>query len=280
MNVGVLLLLVGVAALGALLVALGRRGRRINDHPQCTWCGFDLHGVFPGVATCPECGAGLLRKHGPRTVRVGVRVRQRGMIVAGVVALVLATLPMGLIGYAAVTGTAIAKHLPLGGLELLVRFGGQARADEVANELTDRMVRGTLDAGQTARAVEMAIAYQGDATREWTRAWADLLERCRLSGLTAAQEGLIVAQALAKLSVRLVTRPKVARGAFVPVDIEPGPARLATDQQVQVHVVLGRWLIEQGGEPVRQPIQALMTPPATGVDWLAFRRGVCRLPGL
>ncbi|MCU0689567.1 MAG: hypothetical protein MUE97_07505 [Phycisphaerales bacterium] len=115
MSLWVLLMLCAVVVLSIALIALGRRGRRINDHPQCTWCGFDLVGVYPGVVTCPECGAGLARKHGPPTVRMGVRVRRPVLIGVGVAGVLLPLLPLGVITVAAVTGASVAKHLPIAG---------------------------------------------------------------------------------------------------------------------------------------------------------------------
>jgi len=37
----------------------GWRGRRIDNHPWCRKCRFDLHGLWPGAARCPECGIDL-----------------------------------------------------------------------------------------------------------------------------------------------------------------------------------------------------------------------------
>ncbi|HYO10382.1 MAG TPA: hypothetical protein VER17_15540 [Tepidisphaeraceae bacterium] len=55
-------------ATGALvLLVLGMRGRRVDDHPVCRRCGFDLVGPPGGTATCSECGADLVDRR--RAVR-------------------------------------------------------------------------------------------------------------------------------------------------------------------------------------------------------------------
>ena len=51
MTVQLLSWLIGILAAGALLVLWGWRGKRLNDHPVCGWCGFDLEGVYPAAPT-------------------------------------------------------------------------------------------------------------------------------------------------------------------------------------------------------------------------------------
>ena len=57
MSAALLFGFLGSMLVGAILMILGVRGKRINDHPTCRDCRFDLSGVYPGVVTCPECGA-------------------------------------------------------------------------------------------------------------------------------------------------------------------------------------------------------------------------------
>src|SRR4051794_28985610 len=80
----------------ALLIA-GLRGRRIDDHPLCRRCGFDLVGLPAQSVACSECGANL---HDPRSVRTGHRARRGGMIALSLALLVPALLWIGAAGYA------------------------------------------------------------------------------------------------------------------------------------------------------------------------------------
>jgi hypothetical protein len=66
--------------LGVALLWFGLRGRRVDDHPICRKCGFDLFGRPHGSTACSECGADL---HERRAMLDGRRVRRRGMIAAG-----------------------------------------------------------------------------------------------------------------------------------------------------------------------------------------------------
>src|SRR5215208_2333842 len=60
-----------------LMMILARRGRRIDDHPLCRKCGFDLFGL-PGTShNCPECGRDLRRR---RATRIGHRQRHRPLL--------------------------------------------------------------------------------------------------------------------------------------------------------------------------------------------------------
>src|SRR5881396_1347738 len=83
------LLLILLAALG--LLALGMRGRRVDDHPICRRCGFDLSGVPSGGTNCSECGSRLCE---PGAYYFGRREKRRGLLVAGI-CLTLAAMLVG-----------------------------------------------------------------------------------------------------------------------------------------------------------------------------------------
>src|SRR5438105_14479232 len=73
-----------LALVGAAVLMLGLRGVRVDDHPLCAGCGFDLHGLGSG-AGCPECGAGVGTPGGGAPARIGNRGRVKGAIGAGAV---------------------------------------------------------------------------------------------------------------------------------------------------------------------------------------------------
>ncbi|MFT3683753.1 MAG: hypothetical protein QM783_02305 [Phycisphaerales bacterium] len=91
MSTTALLILIGILLAGVVMVVLGRRGRKLNNHPQCRWCGFDLEGVYPQTPTCPECGAGLKRQN---AVRMGVRRRSIPVMVVGVLLVAVPLAPL------------------------------------------------------------------------------------------------------------------------------------------------------------------------------------------
>ena len=52
-------------AVSALLVLIGFRGRRVNEHPLCRRCGFDAYGKPAGTAVWSAGGAMLSHRRGP-----------------------------------------------------------------------------------------------------------------------------------------------------------------------------------------------------------------------
>src|SRR5215213_7579554 len=74
------------------LLRWGIHGVRVDDHPLCRSCGFDLTRRNPDAVACPECGANVSDGRG---IVIGHRRRRTGMIVSGA-ALLLAVL--GILG--------------------------------------------------------------------------------------------------------------------------------------------------------------------------------------
>lgn len=248
---------------GVLVVLLGWRGRKINDHPHCSRCRFDLVGIYPGARICPECGTGLEKAQGRKGVRVGVRARQRGVIACGIAIVLIAGIPLGLFTYSAVRGTSIVKHLPLGALELMANRGPQGRADEAVVEIRNRLRDQTLDQEQSKRAVALVLACQADETRTWTRAWADLLERVDLNGLLTPEQ----AQQVLVNGIRptITARPTATRGGHAVVEINPVASRLGTNQEFGARYKVRNWRINGVPQESRRRPMPLMfddLPPA------------------
>jgi hypothetical protein len=70
---------------GAVVIALGIRGRAVFASPRCAKCSYDLRAVnflTQQVGSCPECGADLGQ---PAAVTFGQLQRRPSMIIAGVI---------------------------------------------------------------------------------------------------------------------------------------------------------------------------------------------------
>lgn len=226
-------ILLGILVLGVLFVLAGRRGRRLNDHPQCRWCGFDLHGVYPQNVTCPECGAGLKRD---KAVRMGVRKRLPVLIALGGLMIVLPLIPAGLLVYAAMTGTNLSKHMPLGVLLWQAKNTNGPGAKPIADEILDRMIKKQLDAEQTKQVVNTVLARQGDPAQSWSDEWGDLIERAQLDGqLTEEQLATFYRQAP---QFELVIRPTVAAGDLVPLLAKVSSTRIASGTNTSLNVAV------------------------------------------
>jgi hypothetical protein len=99
-----------VFIVGVALMFVGMCGRRVDDHPICRRCGFDLFGRPEGSTICSECGGDLTKR---RAIRDGRRVRRGGMIAIGALLLSITLTLGGGAGYAAYTITDWQPHKPV-----------------------------------------------------------------------------------------------------------------------------------------------------------------------
>src|SRR5436190_7656503 len=76
--------------IGIVFLAVGWRGRTIDNHPICRKCGFDLFGLDAAVR-CPECGTEL----SANAIRLGHRAVRRWPLGIGVVFLLPSLLILG-----------------------------------------------------------------------------------------------------------------------------------------------------------------------------------------
>ncbi len=137
-----------LVATGLVLLGLGLRGRRVNDHPICRRCRYDLYGL-DAPATCPECGAAL---SGRQSVRHGQRRRRLAMIVAGAVLAVVALTIGGHNVWRTVQFEGVYPYMPLPWLCWRVDGDDDRAFDEITwriddDELTDGQVESLIARG-------------------------------------------------------------------------------------------------------------------------------------
>lgn len=171
----VFLVLLAMGALGAVLAVLGWWGRRLDEHPVCGKCAFDLVGSPRPLSQCPECGAVLDL---PGAVRLGNRARRPMLAMTGV-GLVLPAAVL-LIGAATLDVNA---YKPLWLLRHEARATASAGAEAALAEIDARVVAGALDAAQMEALLEDVLTVQADASRPWLEEWGDLFWRLREQGI-------------------------------------------------------------------------------------------------
>jgi hypothetical protein len=251
------LVLVGVLGVGVLW--LGLRGRRINDHPICRQCRFDLSGVYPAAVTCPECGAGLKREG---SVRRGARRRVGWAVAAGSLMILVPLPPVGVVTFAALTGSDVNKYKPLGLLLWEAGIADRARTDAIAGEVMNRVLAKSLSADQYQGVIERALDLQGDPKAAWSESWGDLVERARLDGVLKPEQDTRFARQAARLGAR--TRPAVHAGQALPVRIALDEARVASNTSRSVALsFLGakvdgtpvEWVREEAARPGASPFR-------------------------
>jgi predicted nucleic acid-binding Zn ribbon protein len=76
-----------IVVLAIVLIRRGLRGRKIDDHPLCSVCGFDLFGKPAESQICSECGT-FLGDNNER-IRIGHRQRRPRSILVGVCLLLI-----------------------------------------------------------------------------------------------------------------------------------------------------------------------------------------------
>jgi hypothetical protein len=211
---------------GALLVWRGWRGVRVNEHPVCRGCGFDLVGTLtPGSTAgkvCPECGVDLLARG---AVQHGQRRRRPVVVLVGCVVLLLGS----------GVGTLLVAMV-MGGFDwntakptwLLVREAEWPgfQSDLVLRELMVRRASGTLSAEAYRGLAEHGLAVQADAAAPWTALWGDLILDARDRGdlpLDSAHAFFVNS-----MEVAVNMRARVRAGAQAPYKVEIKTTRGAT----------------------------------------------------
>lgn len=204
-------LIVILLAAGVIFLMIGLRGRRVNDHPICTACGFDLDGLV-SPARCPECGADLAAA---AAVRVGVRVRRPRLAIAGGVMLLAGVLGLSAGVAAFLGGPNVHKVTPTGVLLLEARVRTDAGLEDVLKELLDRDMNGALSLGQRESLARCAFVLQQNPRLAFPKSAAAVLNDDTLRGLlspgeqtTAMAQGAYVA---------LASRPHIRAGKPLPM---------------------------------------------------------------
>lgn len=270
MTTQLVLVFLGAIALGLLLVLWGVRGKRLNDHPVCRQCRFDLSGMYPGERTCPECGAGLVRD---KSVRIGQR-RKRWIPIALGVPLALAPGAMlGLLTFAMLTGRDVNSYKPVNLLLFEGRRGSETIASAAAAELIRRYDRNSLGPEQVAEIVAAALEIQGDANRPWDEAWGDLIEKASMDDLVDEADLHRYYQQAA--IIELAVRPRVRIGDPVPCVLSLKERRLGSSLTIAATVQLEGATID-GHELPRRSLAREMPSINTdgrfsdspGVGWL------------
>ena len=201
----------------ALLIA-GLRGRRVDDHPLCRRCGFDLVGSPRESVVCSECGADLQRDG---AIRTGHRVRRAGMIVLSVALLFPSLLWIGVVAYVTVADVNWVSRKPVW---LLLR---EAETDGAAlAELITRLKNNKLSVTNANAVVTKALTIQANPNRIWNGLWGDFVQQARVAGLVKESDWMRFLQQAPVLDLR--ARREVARGDPIWVEVALRQLRLGT----------------------------------------------------
>jgi hypothetical protein len=222
----ILFLLVGIA-----LFVIGVRGERIDDHPLCRKCGFDLTGKPADSDRCGECGALLTDA---KAIRIGHRRHRQRLVVAGTAMFLLSSIISGFVLYDGMVGLSWSHYLPTRWLALNATSTNATFRTPALVELVARLKAGEIGDSQLNALITKGLVYQGDLTKPWDTGWGDFLEYTYGSGkLTAAQWQQYVSQAwVGSCSARV--RPRIRIGDPIPWWIDSKPARVSSHNRLLI----------------------------------------------
>jgi hypothetical protein len=259
-------------AVGIALLAWSWRGRRIDNHPLCRRCGYDLIGLPTDTYRCSECGADV---RGARAIRFGHRCKRMTGIGLGLTLMI-------------VGGGSFAAWRTLHGLtpqqkpvwwlmidarsrspavmeaamnELIARCEGGKLSGSQQDALMDRLLAapaafppamdelilraeaGRLSAQQTDALLDRILSAQADVNGLWRDAWALTFEKAGAAGKLDDARWQRYWQQACRIS--FVVRPRVRRGDPIAMGLGPlnrpkatfGTSLSAFPQSVQLRLV-------------------------------------------
>jgi predicted RNA-binding Zn-ribbon protein involved in translation (DUF1610 family) len=225
----------GVALLGWRIFARGRRGRRIDDHPVCVRCKFDLTGRPADSYKCPECGSNL---HVRSAIEIGNRQRREGLFYTGMAIALLGAIPlMTLICLSMMSVDPIRLKPFWWLLRDAAEDTGYAQKQE-CNEIYFRVKNSKLSLDDDQKVVNVALKLQADLRKQWNPLWGDIIEAIQSQGkLSAADWKTYLAQ---DQPATFEVRPKVARGDPIPFRLAGevrGATRLAKLRPSAINII-------------------------------------------
>lgn len=204
-----------IFALGVLGLVLGVRGRRIDQHPVCRKCGYDLSGSTVLPSNCSECGRDL--STGKRTVRVGNRKKNKGVVLCGAVAAVLSLVVGGLWTYQESRGFDLNTIKPAWWLRAEITSSNHERANAARVELLARLNRGELTTAQEAGLVDPVVTLQNDPDGAWHEEWGAFFENSWQRGIVTDEQLSQYLTTAVKLGLHLEARERMRQGSRVAV---------------------------------------------------------------
>ncbi len=184
--------------LGLTLLVLGIRGRRINTHPTCRKCRYDLH-ALTGPTNCPECGSDLTKPH---ALGKGMRKRSQALIAVGASLSVIGFICAAGFALLAFNPTTLNNHKPVWLLTVQARFANSRGSVAALSELNKRLGTPEMPAAQVAKVVSLSLDIQGDQTRTWSTAWGDFIETARGLGFVTDSQWSRYARQSVQLTAR------------------------------------------------------------------------------
>lgn len=218
-----------IAGLGAALLKLALRGRRIDDHPLCRKCGFDLSGAVglsetgspPAQSQCPECGSVVTALRG---IRIGHRRAVRPLAVVGALALAVGILWTASICARRFGGPGLWAYLPTPVLIHQAERGDAPDQNAAIKELLDRLQAGSLTNEHLSTLASIGLRLQSDWGKEWNPGWAKFIIDADVKALLEREQ--MEQFALNGVELHVHARRSVHEGERLPIQVTATSHRL------------------------------------------------------
>jgi len=212
---------------GLVGLAAGVRGRRVDDHPRCRRCGYDLSGTPALPAACPECGRAIA-DGGRRAVRIGNRRRRRGLIVAGGATALLALIIGGTWAVQESRGFDWNTIKPVWWLRAEINSAEADTADAARTELLARVERGELSEGKQASLIDPVLDLLADPDGHWHEEWGAFFERAWQRGIASKEQLTRYLDTAVASGLQIDGRERMRQGSRVAIAVSFRP-RTAQD---------------------------------------------------
>lgn len=191
------------------------RGRRVDDHPLCRRCGFDLTGRVKGPERCSECGADLIERG---SIVVGRRERRWGWVGAALLVLLLE------VGFGVTAGVVTIRQVDLTPWKPTSWLVGDVSSAQPMTqnaawaELNRRIIAPGARVPEFVAAVDRMLAIQADPKAKWDARMGDFIEALKAAGLVDEERYLRYVKQIPQYSV--FCRQTVQRGEGVAYRVE------------------------------------------------------------
>ncbi len=246
----VLLLVLLFFPLGLVLIIRGWLGRVVNDHPYCRACGFDLVGSPSDRQQCPECGHNLLNH---RAVRQGMRVKRRGLLLAGLMVLLIPLLPLGMSVVSQVTQVNLQQYKPIWLLRTEAMHSSAAVGKAALVEITRRISQSSITTlSQVNGLIDETLRRQTDMNQPWEPAWGEVVEVTHGMGMLDQARWEQYLRQVVLAGIVLELRPRVRIGDPIPYRLRMTGARCGSQARYWLELSAADPMIGSVTPKVRQ----------------------------
>ncbi len=200
-----------VIGLGVYLLITGWRGRKLDDHPVCRKCRFDLFGLPTDTTNCPECGQNIANHH---HIQHGNRRRSRLRVVSGLLLVGFVCLSLGGLAAGKMRRVNWLAQMPNWFLQKQVELDSQWAARSWAI-LAGRLDNKQLAGHQLRTLLADALELQADMNRTWDQSAGELIEKAYANGTLSENDWQQYCQTALDSAANFQIRKTVEHGQHI-----------------------------------------------------------------